>query len=102
YSRALSAAEIQTDMNTPIGPSGPDTTAPSAPSCLGATAAGTQITLSWTASSDNVGVSGYQLERCQGTGCVNFAQIATPSATSFADTGLAAGTSHSHRGRATD
>jgi chitodextrinase/glucose/arabinose dehydrogenase len=102
YNRALSAAEIQTDMNTPIGPSGPDTTAPSAPSGLGATAAGTQINLSWTASTDNVGVSGYQLERCQGTGCVNFAQIATPTSASFADTGLTAGTSYSYRVRATD
>src|ERR1700741_3620737 len=29
YTRALSAAEIQTDMSTPIGQTGPDTTAPS-------------------------------------------------------------------------
>ena len=102
YNRALSAAEIQTDMNTPVGPSGPDTTAPSAPSGLSATAAGTQINLSWTASTDNVGVTGYQLERCQGAGCVNFAQIAAPTGASFADTGLTAGTSYSYRVRATD
>jgi chitodextrinase len=102
YNRALSAAEIQTDMNTPIGPSGPDTTPPSAPSGLSAAAAGTQINLSWTASSDNVGVSGYQLERCQGAGCTTFAQIATPSGTTFNDVGLIASTSYSYRVRASD
>ena len=36
-----------------------------------------QINLSWTASTDNVAVTGYLLERCQGVGCTNFAQIAT-------------------------
>ena len=30
-------------------------------------------------STDNVGVTGYQIERCQGAGCTNFAQIATPA-----------------------
>ena len=36
---------------------------------------GTQINLSWTASTDNVGVTGYLVERCQGAGCTTFAQI---------------------------
>ena len=48
----------------------------------------TQINLSWTASTDNVGVTGYRVERCQGAGCTNFAQIATPTGTTFSDTGL--------------
>jgi glucose/arabinose dehydrogenase/chitodextrinase len=102
YNRALSAAEIQSDMNTPIGPSGPDTTAPSAPGGLAATAVGTQINLSWTASTDNVGVTGYQLERCQSAGCVNFVQIATPSGTALNDAGLTASTTYSYRVRASD
>ena len=29
----------------------------------------TQINLGWTASTDNVGVTGYRVERCQGAGC---------------------------------
>src|SRR5262249_31104168 len=67
----------------------PDTTAPSAPSGLTATAAsGSQINLVWTASTDNVGVTGYLVERCQGAGCTNFAQIATPTGTTFNNTGL--------------
>jgi hypothetical protein len=81
----------------------PDTTPPSAPTGLTATAASTsQINLSWTASTDNVGVTGYKVERCQSAACSNFAQIATPTATTFNDTGLAGSTSYSYRVRATD
>src|SRR5207244_2830414 len=81
----------------------PDTTAPTAPSSLSATApAATQINLTWTASTDNVGVTNYLLERCQNAGCSNFTQIATPSVASYSDTGLTSGTSYSYRVRATD
>jgi hypothetical protein len=54
----------------------------------------------WTAATDNVGVTGYRVERCAGAGCTNFAQIATPTATSYSDTGLTASTSYSYRVRA--
>src|SRR2546422_274680 len=101
YSRALSQTEVQTDMSTPVGAA--DTTPPTAPTGLTATVAGsTQINLTWTASTDNVGVTGYRVERCQGTGCSNFGQLATPAGTSFNDTGLTAGTSYSYRVLATD
>lgn len=80
-----------------------DTEPPTAPAGLTATAvSGAQITLNWSASTDNVAVTGYRLERCQGTGCSDFTQIATPAATSFADSGLAAGTAYSYRVRAAD
>ena len=80
-----------------------DTTPPTAPSNLTATAASaSQINLAWTASTDNVGVTGYLVERCSGAGCTNFAQIGTPTSTSFSDTGLTASTSYSYRVRATD
>ena len=65
-------------------------------------ASASQINLSWTASTDNVGVTGYLVERCSGAGCTNFAQIGTPTSTSFSDTGLTANTSYSYRVRATD
>ena len=59
-----------------------DTTPPSAPGTLTATASSsTQVNLGWGAASDNVGVTGYRVERCQGAGCTNFAQIAAPSGT---------------------
>src|SRR5205823_10039479 len=84
-------------------PAPPDTTPPTAPANLTATAASaSQINLAWTASTDNVGVTGYRVERCQGAGCSNFAQIAAPTGTTFSDTGLTASTSYSYRVRATD
>ena len=80
-----------------------DTTRPTAPTGLTATAVGpTQINLGWTASTDNVGVTGYRVERCQGGGCTNFAQIATPTATTYGDTGLAPSTTYRYRVRAVD
>jgi chitodextrinase len=80
-----------------------DTSPPTNPSNLHATTAGTNgIDLSWTASSDNIGVAHYLNERCQGPGCSSFAQLATSSSTTFSDTGLLSGTSYSYRVRATD
>ena len=80
-------------MNTPVGGTPPppppaDTQAPTAPA--GLTASGqtqTQITLNWTASSDNVGVTGYS--RYQ-----NGTLISSGTGTSFSFTGLTCGTSY--------
>ena len=105
YHRALTQAEIQADKATPLDgtPLPPDTTPPSAPSGLSAIAGnGAEITLAWTAASDNVGVTGYQVERCQGAGCTSFAQIAAPAITSFNDSGLVTSTSYSYQVRAVD
>ncbi|MBI3358012.1 MAG: fibronectin type III domain-containing protein [Nitrospirae bacterium] len=80
-----------------------DTIVPTSPSSLTATStSSSQINLSWTASTDNIGVTGYQIERCQGAGCTAFSQIATASATTYSNTGLSASTSYSYRTRATD
>jgi chitodextrinase len=83
-----------------------DTTAPTAPSGLAATASSsTQIGLTWAASTDNVAVTSYRVERCTGASCTNFAQIGTTNganATTFSDSGLTASTSYSYRVRATD
>jgi len=81
----------------------PDSTPPSAPSSLVATAvSGSRIDLTWTGSTDDVGVTGYLVERCSGPGCNSFTQIAPPTGTTYSDTGLTAGTSYSYRVRATD
>lgn len=80
-----------------------DTTPPSTPgtpSFSGTTS--TQTTLTWTASTDNVAVTGYRVERCQGAGCVNFAEIAQPATNSYPNTGLTASTTYLYRVRATD
>src|SRR6266705_1429875 len=60
---------------------------PTAPGSLTGTAvSASQINLSWTASTSNVGLANYIVQRCQGTGCSNFAQIATPTGTTYNDT----------------
>ncbi len=92
YNRALSAAEIAQDMTTPISPT--DTQAPSAPSNLSASGALSSASLSWTASSDNVGVSRYDLYRSTSSGFTPSVanRIAQPVGTSYNDASLAAGT----------
>src|SRR5215467_10643569 len=71
-----------------------DTTAPTSPTNLVASApSSSQIRLTWTASTDNVGVSGYRVERCSGGGCSSFSQIGTTDSanlTTFSDAGLTA------------
>ena len=54
------------------------------------------------ASTDNVGVTGYRVERCQGGSCSGFTQVGTTSGPSYVDTGLAASTAYSYRVRAVD
>src|SRR5207247_475912 len=72
---------------------------PTAPSSLTATAASSsQINLTWTASSG--AVTSYLVERCQESGCSNFAQVGTSPSASYSDTGLFASTSYSYRVRA--
>ena len=88
---------------TATTPASSDTTPPSAPTGLAATAASTtRIDLNWAASTDNVGVSGYRVERCQGASCTNFAQVGTPTATAYSDTGLSPSTTYRYRVRAVD
>jgi fibronectin type 3 domain-containing protein len=92
YNRALSAAEIQQDMTTPITPT--DTQPPTAPGNLTATGSVSSASLSWSASSDNVGVSKYDVYRSTTSGFTPGPgnRIAQPTGTSYSDTGLAAGT----------
>src|SRR5438552_3742989 len=68
----------------------PDTTPPSVPTSLSASAvSSSQINLSWTASTDNVGVAGYTIYR-------GGSQIATTSLTSYSDTGLSPSTAYTY------
>ena len=75
--------------------------APPAPTSLSAKAAGSsQMNLTWADSTSTR--DGFRIERCEGSGCANFAQVATvgPTAKSYADSGLKAFTSYSYRIRA--
>ena len=47
-------------------------------------------------------VTGYRVERCTGSSCTNFAQIATSTVTSYSDTGRTANTTYRYRVRAAD
>jgi chitodextrinase len=75
-----------------------ESTAPSAPTGLGATATSqTQINLSWSGSTDTggSGLSGYRIYR--GT-----TQVGTSATTSYSDSSLAAGTTYTYRVAAYD
>jgi len=75
---------------------GGDTTAPSTPSGLSSTArTASSVSLSWNASTDNVGVTGYEVYR-------GSTPVGSPSGTSFTDTGLAASTSYTYTVKARD
>jgi chitodextrinase len=74
----------------------PDTTAPDAPTKLVATAKNSEtVNLSWNASSDNTGVTGYKIFR-------NDTQIATTIGIIYSDTGLTASTTYSYIVKAYD
>lgn len=80
-----------------------DTTPPTAPTGLaasGTTAGGTN--LSWTASTDDVGVSGYDILRAPGATGGTFTQAGTSATTSFSDTGLTPSTTYRYQVRARD
>jgi chitodextrinase len=73
-----------------------DTIPPSAPAGLTATPGGaSSINLSWSASTDNVGVTGYIVFR-------NGTQVATPGTTRYSDIGLTASTTYSYAVAARD
>ena len=103
YNRALTASGDPDRHEHGSRPAAPDTTPPSTPSGLTATAAGaTQVNLGWTASTDNVGVTGYRVERCAGAACTNFTQVGTPTGTTFNNTGLTALDHYRYQVRAVD
>ena len=69
------------------------------PSNLTATAvSSSQINLAWTSGSTNQ--DGFAIERCTGTACTNFAEIARTAGTTYNNTGLSPNTSYSYRVRA--
>ncbi|WP_338496232.1 discoidin domain-containing protein [Streptomyces sp. SJL17-4] len=76
--------------------SGGDTTAPSVPGGLRSTGtSASTVSLAWNASTDNVGVTGYDVYR-------NGALVGTATSASYTDSGLAASTSYSYTVKARD
>jgi exo-1,4-beta-D-glucosaminidase len=80
----------------PAGGGGGDTQPPTVPGNLRATSVtATGVALAWDASTDNVGVTGYDVSR-------NGSPVGTVTDTSFTDTAVAAGTTYTYSVRAHD
>lgn len=101
YSYTVSAVDgagnrsAESTAATATTPAAADTTAPTVPTGLTATPGNAQVSLSWSASTDAVGVTGYKVYR-GGT------LIASPTATSYVDTGVTNGTTYSYAVSARD
>jgi len=83
----------------------PDNSDPTVPTKLSATAqSSSRISLSWTASSDNVGVTKYSIYRCTGSGCTPATKLVdiTAPTTSFSNNGLTASTTYTYAVTASD
>ncbi len=100
YSYTVEAYDISNPVNVSISsapttvttPKTPDTTPPSQPTNLGALPVGNgQISLHWTASTDNVGLVAYVLYR-NGSGLA----FVSPTATSYIDSSVSGNTIYSY------
>jgi mannan endo-1,4-beta-mannosidase len=83
------------------GGGGGDTTPPSTPgtpTASGVTSTG--LTLSWAASTDNVGVTGYDVFRAAGSG--SFALVGSSPSATYTDSGLTPSTTYRYQVRARD
>ena len=95
YARALSQTEIQADMTTALGGAAPptspaDATPPSVPANLTVVhRTTTEAGFSWSASTDNVAVTGYRIFR-------NGVQVGTSAQTTYTDRGLTANTAYTY------
>jgi endoglucanase len=78
------------------GGGGGDTTPPSTPAAVHSTGVtASSVSLAWTASTDNVGVTGYDVYR-------GSSKVGTATSTSFTDTGLTASTAYAYTVKAHD
>jgi alpha-tubulin suppressor-like RCC1 family protein/chitodextrinase len=80
----------------------PDDTAPSIPGApTVVTTSGSSVSIQWTASTDNIGIVGYEIEQ-SGEGIEPFIVSQIPATVTFTDTGLKMGTTYDYRVRAFD
>ncbi|WP_189272164.1 glycoside hydrolase family 6 protein [Kitasatospora griseola] len=88
--------ELMRNAYPALGSSGgSDTTAPTAPTGLAATTTANSVALTWSAATDNVGVTGYDVYR-------DGALVGSTAGTSYTDTGLTASTAYSYTVKARD
>jgi fibronectin type 3 domain-containing protein len=95
--RALDAANNMSGFSSPVSATTFDTAPPSNPTNLTATAVGTtRADLAWTAATDNVGVTNYEIFR----GGVLLTMVG--AVTSYSDTSVTTGSTYSYQVRALD
>ena len=90
--------QLQTITQSPCAPAPVDTESPTTPQNVIATVSGKVVTVSWAASSDNVGVTQYQVERVGGGQSVAL----TSPTTTLVDRSAAANTTYAYRVTAVD
>jgi fibronectin type 3 domain-containing protein len=97
---AIDAAGNESVASDPATALSSDTVPPQPPTTVTATAVSdTQINLSWSGATDNIGVTGYQIFR---NGSATPIATVGASPTSYSDTGLTGGTTYSYTIKAVD
>lgn len=87
----------------PAATTTPDSTAPSVPANLTAMAvSSSRIDLSWTASTDNTGVTGYRIHRCIGSSCSPVFPLAIATSTTYRNLGLSPSAAYTYAVSALD
>ncbi|MEU3556963.1 cellulase family glycosylhydrolase [Streptomyces fragilis] len=100
FKGANGIAQTSREATIYSGGTGGDTQAPTAPGTPKAsTVSASSVALTWSASSDNVGVTGYEVLRVDGS---SRTVVATSTTTSATVTGLSAGTAYTFAVRARD
>src|SRR5665647_317114 len=95
YSSVLTENDVLLHQALGTGGTPPDAESPTAPTGVNATASGdATVDLTWEASTDNVGVIGYQVHRSTTAGFTpsEATLVTTATGTSYSDTGLEGGT----------
>jgi hypothetical protein len=94
YRAALSSSTVAAHYALGTGTAVPDSTAPSSPSGVAVSVSGSTPTVSWSASTDDVGVTGYEVHRSTSSGfsVSESSRVGSVSTTSFTDGALADGT----------
>ena len=92
------------DLAIAAGPVTPptDNQPPSVPGAPLVTVTASSVTLSWSGSTDNVGVSGYDIFRAPGSSGGTFTSIGTSPGTTFTNSGLPSNTTFRYQVRARD
>lgn len=102
YNRTLDVVDVE----ALVALADTDTIDPSVPTGLQAMTSNDEdeviVNLTWAASTDNVDIPTYRIQRCTGKGCSNFSDYDTSTTPDYLDTLLSDHTWHSYKVRAED